>query len=77
MQLVVETTGVADWFPVLVPPPQGGGRRLTVRTACPLSSGRRLKSSNHADRKEQTHLCIILRLKLFKGTVQRDGSGRN
>ena len=38
MQLVVESTGVADRLPVLVPPPQRGGGGLAVGAGGALSS---------------------------------------
>lgn len=37
VQLVVEPTGIADRVPVSVPPPEGGGGGLTVRTGGPCS----------------------------------------
>lgn len=33
MQLEVQPASVANWLSVLVPSPEGGGRRLAVRTA--------------------------------------------
>lgn len=46
VQLVVETAGVADRFPVGVPPPERGGRGVAVRTAGALPLSRRLKNNN-------------------------------
>lgn len=37
VQLVVESTGIADRVSVSVPPPEGGGGGLTVGTGCPCS----------------------------------------
>ena len=39
MEFVVETAGVADGLPVLVPPPERGGRGLAVGAARSLPPG--------------------------------------
>lgn len=43
VELVVEPTGIADRVPISVPPPEGGGGGLTVRTGCPRSPRCRLR----------------------------------
>ena len=43
MQFVVETAGVADGLPVLVPPPERGGGGLAVGAARPLPPRRGLQ----------------------------------
>lgn len=37
VQLVVESTGIADGVAISIPPPEGGGGGLTVGTGCPCS----------------------------------------
>ena len=43
MKFIIKTTGIADRLSVLVSSPQSGGGGLTVGTARPFPSGRRLK----------------------------------
>ena len=41
MQLVIESTCIADWFPLIVPPPQrgGGGPAVSAAQAQPPGGG--------------------------------------
>ncbi len=49
VQLLVETTGIADWFPALTPSPESCGVRLTVAATRPLSPARGLKQKGLID----------------------------
>ena len=52
MQFEVETTGVTDWLPVVVPPPERGLGGVAVGAAQPVSPGGRGEHLRHRHRLE-------------------------
>ena len=59
VQLEVEATGVTDWLPVVVPPPERGLGGVAVGAAQPVSPGGRSEHLRHRHGLE-VHLKIFL-----------------